>query len=453
MLDKNLAILVVESDANRQSWITSTLELLGCKSTTTNSIADAIAAITEKRFDLVLFNQNCSTAQFDLLVDAVESQRYPFHKPTLLAALGNKHTDLSDHLTISNLTGRLTYPSTINTVGKTIEHWLDNDDSIPGALTPDGYNGFSYKLNLDISAISNPGKGKTTATNRQTSLTAAAQEKLAKISLLLVDDDPISLEIGRDQLEDAAFDVKTADSAAEAISSICQQLPDLVIVNEDLADISGYQLYRQIRGLDQGKKLAIILLTNNLSSSHEKQPDSSSFTDYLSKPTDWKLLTIRIKKMLQAIRTESSLSTTQQQFHNLQKLANVGYADFNFETQQGYTSEGFWVTIGHQPNGAFSIDDFIQVIHPEDRNRYRESVKSSSKNANQIKTQYRVIDANGNIREILTTRQTVLNENGNPANFASTFQDITGQDDHQKIRRLSKYDHLTGFYNPVSFRV
>ena len=226
MLDKNLAILVVEADINRLSWISSTLELLGCEPTTVGSITGAIEALTEERFDLVLFNQNCSINQFQPLTEALGSQHYPFRKPTLLAALGNKHTDLPAHLTTSNLTGRLTYPSTINTVGKTIEHWLANDESSPGTLIPDGYNGFFYKFTPDISAIANRGAEEITPLESEPPLTSLNQKSLAQTSLLFVDDDPISLEIGLDHLQEAAFKVSTANGAAETISIICQQLPD-----------------------------------------------------------------------------------------------------------------------------------------------------------------------------------------------------------------------------------
>ena len=454
MLTQAYDVLVIETDQNRLSWITSSLELLGCLVVTARTIKLGITALAQGRFDLVLFNQNYSSDQFLPLEEAVNSLHHPFHNPTLLAALGNKNSDLPAHLANLSLAGRLTYPSTINTVGKSIAHWLSHNEMAVGRLIPDSHHGFSYQIDPEILSINPIQSNSTEPSKTKTGESAADQPTPAKReveSLLLVDDDPISLEISQDHLEAEGFTVITANNGIEAISKICQRLPGLVIINADLPGLSGYQVCEQIRGLDQAKQLPVIIVLSESASA--KPAIDLQINACFNKPLNWSLLIDQITNIFREMKTNSQLQQVRQRFTSIQNLANIGYIDFDLQTQTGYTSETFWKIIGHEPSGKFSLNDFNQIVHPEDREKYSNNVRTSTRTNGVMKSQYRIIDAAGKTKTLLSTRIITLNKKGQLTNFESVVQDITDQINHQQnIRRISRYDELTGFYNPLAFR-
>ena len=453
MLDQTYDVLIVESDINRQSWITSTLELLGCKLKQTKSIDAGLSQLASTRYDLVLISQDFPAKPCQRLINAVASLHHPFHTPTLMAALGNKNSNLPTHLANSDLTGRLTFPSTINTVGKTIEHWLAADESMPGALIADGYDGFFYKIDENTLPL--------LFTDQTTILGSSSLSPAKRInahhsgptSILLVNDDPIAQEIGLDQLQEAKFNVITANDGAEAIGIICQHRPDLVILDADLPGTGGYQVCKQIRRLDQCENLPIIIITGSHHQAIAEQPNPTQITDYVSKPLSWPMLIHRINMIQQYSLSQKQLALSQRRFGTAQKLTNLGFLDFDLANKLGYTSASFWKILGHEPKGNFSMLDYGQIVHLDDREQYKTEIQESLQTQGTTKIQYRIVNGNGDTRVILATRELTCDSDGIGLRLSSVIQDITEQRDHDgDIQRISPYDELTGFYNRLSFQ-
>ena len=69
----------------------------------------------------------------------------------------------------------------------------------------------------------------------------------ARASVLVVDDDDVTLTLVRTILGDAGFDVATAPSAYDALICLDQRPFDLVILDLMLADVDGRDTCREIR--------------------------------------------------------------------------------------------------------------------------------------------------------------------------------------------------------------
>jgi CheY-like chemotaxis protein len=74
-------------------------------------------------------------------------------------------------------------------------------------------------------------------------------ELLAGFRLLVVEDDPDTLEALRTVFEVKGAAVNTASSALEAFQSFLRQRPDVVVCDLGLPGADGYALIRQIREL------------------------------------------------------------------------------------------------------------------------------------------------------------------------------------------------------------
>ncbi len=79
--------------------------------------------------------------------------------------------------------------------------------------------------------------------------------------ILVCDDEPHILEGLRYLLRTPERRVSVAGSAKEALELIAQQLPDLLITDVMMPEMSGLELVERLRGDEATKQLPIIILT------------------------------------------------------------------------------------------------------------------------------------------------------------------------------------------------
>jgi signal transduction histidine kinase/DNA-binding response OmpR family regulator len=88
--------------------------------------------------------------------------------------------------------------------------------------------------------------------------------------VLLVDDNEVSRYILRDLLDQPWLDIREAASGTEALSALNEQLPDAVILDLLMPDISGFEILRQLRSQVTTKSLPVLIYTSKVLSETEK---------------------------------------------------------------------------------------------------------------------------------------------------------------------------------------
>ena len=76
--------------------------------------------------------------------------------------------------------------------------------------------------------------------------------------VLVVDDDPIVLEITRDRLTKAGYFVVTRDQALGTSTAILQEEPDVILLDVTMPGLSGEALARLISQNPKHQKMAIV---------------------------------------------------------------------------------------------------------------------------------------------------------------------------------------------------
>lgn len=79
--------------------------------------------------------------------------------------------------------------------------------------------------------------------------------------IMVIDDDPVNLQIMSDMLGGQHYEVSTALSGAEALANLEQADFDLLIMDAMMPHMSGYELARIIRERYSASELPILLLT------------------------------------------------------------------------------------------------------------------------------------------------------------------------------------------------
>ncbi len=142
-------------------------------------------------------------------------------------------------------------------------------------------------------------RGVTVAAPRASSDQAWPLAGLARLRVLVVDDDPDSREVVREVLEQAGAMVVVAGSAHEALQAIEERPPDVLLSDLGMPGEDGYQLMRRVRALDpaSGGTVPAAALTAYTQAEDRRAAQEAGFQGYLSKPIDPAELTAAVARL------------------------------------------------------------------------------------------------------------------------------------------------------------
>jgi CheY-like chemotaxis protein len=116
--------------------------------------------------------------------------------------------------------------------------------------------------------------------------------------LLLIDDDPSTRELCGTYLRLQGFRVWGVSNTTEARAALSHHLPDLVLLDLSLPDISGLEYIRYLRQQRMTTLLPIIIVSGAADSKDICQGLATGADDYITKPIDLNILKARINALL-----------------------------------------------------------------------------------------------------------------------------------------------------------
>jgi CheY-like chemotaxis protein len=123
-------------------------------------------------------------------------------------------------------------------------------------------------------------------------------------TLLYAEDNPSNMDLMRSIMETlGAVRLVEAISGAQAIALAKERRPDVVILDLNLPDISGYDVLQILRSRPEFAATQFIALSASVMPSDLRRGLQAGFSRYLMKPIDISLLMISIEEALAATRT------------------------------------------------------------------------------------------------------------------------------------------------------
>jgi two-component system response regulator VicR len=120
-------------------------------------------------------------------------------------------------------------------------------------------------------------------------------KKIAKI--MTVDNEPDTVEFVKMLLEKEGFNVVTAFSGRECLDKLKKNGVELVLLDIMMPDMSGWDVYTQIKKLSHRPKVAF-LSAIDVSDERRKVLMKNGIADYITKPFDNDDLVNRVKKIV-----------------------------------------------------------------------------------------------------------------------------------------------------------
>jgi class 3 adenylate cyclase/CheY-like chemotaxis protein len=124
--------------------------------------------------------------------------------------------------------------------------------------------------------------------------------------ILVVDDLPANVRLLEAILEPAGFSVASAGSGPEALERVVTDLPDLVLLDVQMAGMNGYEVCRRIREDEATALLPIVMVTSHGS---EARVDGirAGADDFVTKPFDQQELLLRVRSLVRIKRYHDTI--------------------------------------------------------------------------------------------------------------------------------------------------
>ena len=129
---------------------------------------------------------------------------------------------------------------------------------------------------------------------------------ISSIKILVVDDDPDIVEILKYNLKNSGYYVKSAGNGVEAIKKAKKFIPDIILMDVMMPEMSGIEACEEIKNIDQLSQAIIIFLSARSEDYTQISAYDAGADDYISKPVKPKILLKKISNIAKKINSEKN---------------------------------------------------------------------------------------------------------------------------------------------------
>jgi len=113
---------------------------------------------------------------------------------------------------------------------------------------------------------------------------------MASEPILIVDDNPINLKLARVLLTAEGYQVRTAEDATEALATLEQFHPRLILMDIQMPGVDGLELSRRLKADPATKDIIIVALTAYAMKGDNVKSLAAGCDGYIAKPIDTRTL-------------------------------------------------------------------------------------------------------------------------------------------------------------------
>ena len=245
--------------------------------------------------------------------------------------------------------------------------------------------------------------------------------------LLVVDDDPMNLDMLARRLERHGFEVGRASGGLEALNYLSNHATDLVLLDHHMPDMSGMDVLQTMRRTYSPSDLPVIMVTAVSEAATVVEALNEGANDYITKPVDFTVALARIASQLTRRTAERELRATDQRDAAAARASNDGLWEWNLETNEIYYSPRWKAILGLDDDGIEnSPTEWFSRIHPEDSNRVQHDLEAAIAGISEtFESEHRLQHKDKSWRWVLTRGRAISNESGQALRLAGSLTDVT----------------------------
>ena len=123
--------------------------------------------------------------------------------------------------------------------------------------------------------------------------------------ILLIEDTPTSMKLGRLVLENAGFTVDGAETGADALNAACDRHYDAIVLDLKLADIDGLEVAQQLRARPGTEHIPIMAVTACALPGDGERALAAGCNGYITKPIDVSRFAEQVREHIRSARRQT----------------------------------------------------------------------------------------------------------------------------------------------------
>src|SRR6266850_6765002 len=265
--------------------------------------------------------------------------------------------------------------------------------------------------------------------------------------ILLVDHDSQMRQyltglLSEDYAIDAVADAPTAFTLAR------EQVPDLVLASVMTCVLDGFDLLREFRRDARVGEVPIILYSSSTGEESCLEGIEAGADDYMITPLSERQLLTRVRAQLRIAQTcRQSIHALRASEERYRTLATATSANVWSAAPNGDVvgeAQGWEKMTGQTPQ-EYRGSNWIDVVHPDDRQRLLEIWRRAVREATPFAADYRIRRSDGSYRYVRAQGAPILNSDGSVREWIGTHVDIDAQVRVQEALRTSEAEFRANF--------
>lgn len=148
------------------------------------------------------------------------------------------------------------------------------------------------------------------ADSKQDLLSIYGDSRHSKMQILIVDDQPMNVELLRSVLDLVGYqNVRSLTDARLVLPTVQTFAPDLILLDLMMPHVSGFEILQSLRENPERLFLPVIVLTADSNEETRRKALRAGATDFLLKPFDEIEVALRIANLLEIRRLHIQLET------------------------------------------------------------------------------------------------------------------------------------------------
>jgi len=247
-------------------------------------------------------------------------------------------------------------------------------------------------------------------------------------TVLNVDDNEPALYAKTRILRRAGFQVLEAPDGATALRLVAQAMPQLVLLDVQLPDVSGLEVCRRIKSDPATRRIPVLHISATHVSETDQQVGMESGAEiYLVEPLAPEELITVVRTLLRLRQTEVGLAASEERLRLATESAGFGTCDIDLRTGNAVFSAAMFDILGLPvAPGLANMSGWIDRIHPDDLRATIAAFEAARDANTHFRHEHRIVRAgDGDERWLAPTGLFHPDEAGRRTRFIGVMLDVT----------------------------